>query len=250
MRRSGDLSRILNSWLYDERNNVRFIKGEDGSDLMQIRLPLGIEQYNLNGRPDGRKLENGDHLLEIYQRREKATKKAGGVLILSDEDFRALREESLLYYYRYLILFQLGYYRRVVRDTDHNLNICHLIDEYYQNDGREELLQYRPYIRRINAISNAMIYLAENREVKAIEALKRGITDIEGLSHIDTQIFEFEKSRSIRLLTDVIHQVQTIYVKAEKNAFKESLAEELGRAVAVEDYERAALIRDQLKHLK
>ena len=249
MKRSGDLSYILNSWPYDERNNVRFIRSDDGSELMQIRLPLGIEQYNLNGRPDGRKPESGNHLLDVYQKKEKVTKESGEVFILNDDDFRALREESLLYYYRYLILFQLGYYRRVVRDTDHNLSICLLVDQNYQGDEGKELLQYRPYIRRINAISNAMIYLAENREDRAIEALRREITDIENLSHIDTQVFEFEKSRSIRLLTDVIRQVQTIYTQVGKRAFKENLAEELGRAVAVEDYERAALIRDQLKHL-
>jgi len=250
MRRSGNLSNILNSWPYDEKNNVRFIRNEDGSEIMQIRLPLGIEQYNLNGRPDGQKPEGGDNLLEVYRRREQATKESGGVLILGDEDFRSLREESLLYYYRYLILFQLGYYRRVVHDTSHNLKICLLVDRYYQSDERKELLQYRPYIRRINAISNAMIYLAENREDEAIETLKRGIADIENLPHIDSQVFEFEKSRSIRLMLDVIRQVQTIHSKVGKKAFEESLAEELGRAVATEDYERAALIRDQLKHFK
>jgi len=250
MRRSGDLSHILNSWPYDENNNVRFIKKEEGPELMQIRLPLGIEQYNLNGRPDGRKPENGDHFLEVYQKREEVTKKSGRIFILGDEDFRALWGESLLYYYRYLILFQLGYYRRVIRDTNHNLDICLLVDQYYRSDERKELLQYRPYIRRINAISNAMIYLAENREDRAVEELGKGITDIEGLSQIDTEVFEFEKSRSIRVLIDVIRQIQTIYTRVGKKAFKASLAEELGRAVATENYERAALIRDQLKHLK
>jgi len=250
MRRSENLSHILNSWPYDAKNNVRFIRNGNGSELMQIRLPLGIEQYNLNGRPDGQKPEGGNNFLEIYQRREKATKESGEILVLGDEDFRALREESLLYYYRYLILFQLGYYRRVVRDTDHNLKICLIVDRYYQSDGGKELLQYRPYIHRINAVSSAMICLEENREDRAIETLKRGITDIEDLRSIDSQVFEFEKSRSIRLLVDVIRQVRTIYTRVGKKAFRESLAEELGRAIATEDYERAALIRDQLKHFK
>lgn len=250
MKQSGNLSHILNSWPYNERNNVRFVRNEDGSELMEIRLPLGIEQYSLSGRPDGQKPEGGDNLLEVYQKREEAIRQSGGVLILSDEDFRALREESLLYYYRYLILFQLGYYRRVIRDTNHNLNICLLVDQYYQSDEGKELLQYRPYILRINAISNAMVYLAEGREDRANEALRKGITDIEDLPHIDSQVFEIEKSRSIRLLVDVIRQVQRAHTKIGEKAFKASLAEELGRAVATENYERAALIRDQLKHFK
>jgi len=250
MEQSGNLSHILNSWPYDGENNVRFIRNENGSELMEIRLPLGIEQYHLNGRPDGQKPEDANSLLEVYQKREEAIRQSGGVLILSDEDFRALRGESLLYYYRYLILFQLGYYRRVIRDTSHNLEICLLIDKYYQGGEGKELLQYRPYIRRINAISSAMIFLSDSRENRAIGALRNGIVDIEDLPHIDSQIFELERSRSIRLLVDVICQVRRIHVKVGKKAFKRSLSEELGRAVATEDYERAALIRDQLKHFK
>ena len=50
-----DIFNILNQWEFDPNNNIRFISVNNNREFMQIRLPLGIEQYELNGRPDGKK---------------------------------------------------------------------------------------------------------------------------------------------------------------------------------------------------
>lgn len=52
----------------------------------------------------------------------------------------------VIFYYRYLVLFQVGAYDRVARDTQHNLDIRRMIEEYCQSENRNEMLQYRPYI--------------------------------------------------------------------------------------------------------
>lgn len=250
MNRTPDLTDIFGDWEYQEDNNVRFLQGDDGRDLMQIRQPLGIEQYDLDGRPDGLKPEGEENFLNIYLKKEELAERSGAELVLEDSDFRRLRDEGVLYYYRYLALFQVGQYDRVARDTDHNLNIGRLLERYYKNEDQKELLQYRPYIRRMNAISKAMIYLADDETDKAMEELEKGKADIEALVSVSTPIFEFEKIRSLQHLSQVISQVRDSDSDQHgPKGFKERLSEELGKAVENEDYERAAHLRDRLDRL-
>jgi len=248
--RSPDLTDVLRDWEYDENNNVRFITGEDGRDLMQIRQPMGIEQYDLDGRPDGRRPEGELSWLDYYLREEANKEHSGVSFVLGDTDFQRLRSEGIFYYFRYLALFQMGQYDRVSRDTEHNLAIINLLERCYQNENRLEMLQYRPYIRRMNAISKAMLFLADNDTDKAIEELESGLGEIEGMEAIPTPNFEFEKLRSTQHLAEVISQVRNArQVSSTGDGFRARLNAELNRAVDAEDYERAANLRDRLRRL-
>jgi len=250
MNDSKDISRLLEEWPYDEEDNVRFLTGADGRDLMQIREPLGIEQYDLDGRPDGRKPEGEDSMLALYLKKEKAALESGDEWELKDDDFTRLHTEGVLFYYRYLALFQVGQYDRVVRDTEHNLAIIRLLLKYYQGEQSREMLQYRPYIRRMNAISRAMLRLSEDDTDGAMSELENGKADIESNPAVPTPIYEFEKIRSLQHLTQVIAQVAEAREERQKPpGFRERLTEELSRAVENEDYERAARIRDRIRRL-
>lgn len=250
MNKPPDLTGILKDWEYDEDDNVRFLQAEDGRDIMQIRQPLGLEQYDLDGRPDGLKPDNREHYLSIYLEKETAAVLSGKSMVLEDADFVKLRDEGILYYYRYLALFQVGHYDRVVRDTEHNLNISKLLERCYKGDNQRDLLQYLPYIRRMNAISKAMIYLADDETARAMEELEKGKADIEALSAVSSPIFEFEKIRSIQHLSQVISQVRDAESADHgPKGFRARLSEELHKAVDNEDYERAARLRDRLNGL-
>ena len=51
---TNDISQILNEWLHQPGQlNVRIIEAEDGRELVQLRIELGIVQMELHGRPDG-----------------------------------------------------------------------------------------------------------------------------------------------------------------------------------------------------
>ena len=247
---TSDLTQLFREWEYDEENNVRFLTGEEGQELMQIRQPLGIEQYNLDGRPDGIRPEGRESFLDIYLEKEESARFLGGDLVLEKRDFKHLHEEGVMFYYRYLALFQVGHYDRVARDTDHNLRISRLLEDHYAGDDRYELLQYGPYIRRMNAISKAMISLSEDDSERAMKELQSGRDDIEALPPVPTPIFEFEKIRSLQHLSQVITQVRETEGQHDgPKGLKERLSEELSKAVESEDYERAARIRDRIRRL-
>jgi hypothetical protein len=240
-----DIKKLLNSWKYIPEDNIRVIKTDDGREILQVRLPMGIEQYELSGRPDSARPFGKESLLEEYQKRLEDAVRTGIKFSLTKEDFHSLHNEALMYYYRYLILFQTADYQRTIADTFHNLEICDLIEKYYPGRNKIELLQYKPYILRINAIAKAMILIKDKKENDAIELIEDTIKKINNLAAINSEIFAIEKKRSLKHLDEIIKQL--------KNHFpdeKEILETELKKAVELEDFKQAALIRDKINKLK
>jgi hypothetical protein len=243
-----DLTGLLDDWQYNPEDNVRIIKANDGRKVLQVRLPLGIEQYELDGRPDGLVPFGKDTMLEEYSERLKAHIKEEASdegFSLDSEDCALLQSEGVLFYFRYLLLFQLKDYERVERDTEHNLSICDLIDKYgMKEEDKNLMLQYYPYILRMNAVAKAMSSVENHVQEQAREIIEGTISRIMNLADIDSPAFRLERIRSVNYLKSVLKQIEN-----ESTDPKTSLKEELNKAVAEEDYEEAAKIRDRLKRM-
>ncbi len=246
---SEDITHILNHWEYDPENPVRIIKADDGREVLQVRQPLGIEQYEMDGRPDGTRPEGMECIVDFYYGRLDEYRAANDTdkgFVINHEDFLKLQNEGIIYYYRYLILFQMGDFDRTVKDTDHNLKICDLVDQYATKESdKKEILQYRPYILRINAISKAMISLNQQLKSVAAQILESAIDLIQNMPTIETPAFKFEKLRSLHSLKSTLKQII-----GKHGSPLDKLKEELNKAVEIENYERAAELRDQIEELE
>ena len=109
MNDSPDLRRILKGWPYDPEHDARIVRGDDGRDLLQVRTSLGIEQFEMDGRPDGLRLHGMESALEYHLHRLNLAKFSGreSEFELSPEECSVLFHEGTLYYFRYVRLFQL-----------------------------------------------------------------------------------------------------------------------------------------------
>jgi len=243
---SADISDILREWEFDSDNQIRIVQADDGRQVLQVRQPMGIEQYELDGRPDGKKPFGRESALDEYESRLESYKAAHGSdegFELTHEDFATLQGEGVLYYFRYLVLFQIGDFVRTSRDTDHNLSLFRLVENYMESeDDRKELLQYKPYVLRMNAIARAMISLHKEMKSAAEEILTSAISAIEDMRDIDTPAFQFERVRSLNYLKATLKQIHE-----KKDSPVEALKTELAKAVDDEDYERAAALRDRIR---
>ncbi|MBN2442538.1 MAG: UvrB/UvrC motif-containing protein [Spirochaetales bacterium] len=244
-----DITGLLREWEYDPDNYIRVLKLKDGREVLQVRQPLGIEQYELEGRPDGKKPFEKESVLNEYLDRLEYH-----ILLFSTdenfklnyEDFILLQDEGMLYYARYLLLYQIADYEKTIKDTEHNLKLCDFIDKYLNDeDVKNELLQYRPYIVKINAISKAMIKMKSQLKMGAREILKEAIDLIQNIPEINTPTFQLEKKRSLDSL-------RTTLMEMSEGEFSEidNLENELSQAVEKENYERAAELRDMIDKLK
>ncbi len=247
-RMSEDLTSLLTSWEYDPNETTRIINAEDGRKVLQVRLPLGIEQYELDGRPDGERPFGADSVVDHIEAEISVHVAEMG----DDSAFRIdhvaagdLQNEGVLFYYRYLLLFQLNDFERVARDTAHNLRLCSLLERYCDSDtDRNAVLQFKPYILRMNAISRAMLSIQNEIKDVAEGIVRQAIRQIEDLDDIDSPAFRFEKARSVTYLESALRQID----KQPLNR-KDELRIELEEAVDNEEYERAAQLRDQLRNL-
>ncbi|MCP5514690.1 MAG: UvrB/UvrC motif-containing protein [Spirochaetales bacterium] len=96
----------------------------------------------------------------------------------------------------------------------------------------------------MNAISRAMISLQKNIKILARQILESAIGTLRSMPEVNTSVFILEKSRSISYLESAIKQLDT-----GKSSVVDTLVIELERAVVMENYEKAAQLRDRIREL-
>lgn len=240
---------ILRNW--DSQPNevtVRKVHAqEDGRELVQMRLDLGVLQMETKGRPDGKRPHGYDTLLEYHQdqlRGHKATQGDDSDFVLTEEECEELRREAMQFYYRYLSMFHLGDYYEVIRDTGHNSQLFDFVRQYAEDESdRQSLEQFRPYVLMMGARARACIALDRPDFDRALELIDMGIEEIS----------EFLRSVGREELLDSCREIQFLEEWRERIISKrplseeEQLRQELRSAVEREDYEHAAQLRDRLK---
>lgn len=244
---SVDLRDLLAKWPYDPDNDARLTRGDDGREILQIRTPLGIEQYELDGRPDGLRPHGMGSALEHQQLHLARAKAAGREFALGAEDCAELFTEGTLYYYRYLRLFQLRDWPRTLRDTARNLRLFDLIHLHAaREEDRSYLEKWRPYLVRMSAAAAALQELEKGAHNRALEIVQQAIRRIEELEDIEDETFHFERERSLLALRDLAGQVEKTRPVSELDL----LERQLNRAIESQEFERAAQLRDRIRSLR
>src|SRR6516162_3098124 len=230
MSESVDLRSALQSWPYDPDNDSRLVRGEDGRSILQVRTPLGIEQYELEGRPDGLRPHGMESALEHHLQKLERAQAAG-----SDADFELgprecneLFNEGTLYYFRYVRLFQLKDWTRTLRDTSRNLALFDMVHRFAQREEDQEFLEkWRPYVIRVNASAAIMLELDRHAYDEASRLANQAIEQLEALDSLDDDTFRFELERSLTALRELDSQIQ----KNRPLSDIEQLERQLRRAV-------------------
>jgi hypothetical protein len=249
MNDSPDLRRILKSWAYDPEHDARIVRGDDGRELLQVRTPLGIEQYEMDGRPDGLRPHSMESALEFQQRRLEQARTAGreADFDLSPEECSELFHEGTLYYFRYVRLFQLKDWARTIRDTARNLQAFDFLHRYAsREEDRQFLEKWRPYILRVHGSAAIMLELDQGAYEEALKLARETIRKIESLEDLEDETFKFERERSIMALRELESQIQ----KNRPLSELEQLEHQLRRAIEKQEFERAARLRDRIRDLR
>jgi len=249
MNDSFDLQPLLASWPYDPENDARLLRGQDGREILQVRTPLGIEQYEIDGRPDGARPHGMETALEYFQQRFarlKGSEKEDSFKLTSKQ-CSELFNEGTLYYFRYVRLFQLKDWVRTIRDTARNLQAFDFIRRHAEREEDQMFLEkWRPYILRVNASAAAMHALELRSYDTAVGHLQEAIATVERLPDLDEETFQFERERSLLALRELLSQVQ----KNRPMSELEQLEHQLRRAIERQEFERAAVLRDRIRLLR
>ncbi len=242
-----DITSALRGWSFQPGQvNVRLIRGNDGKPKLQLRLDLGLLQMELNGRPDGKRPHRSPTELDFHRRKLDQYLTHHGSdngFALTAHDCQALREESAMFYHRYLSLFVLEQYDAVIRDTQHNLDVLDICAKYGRNDyDRMCLEQYRPYIMMMQTRAKACEALRQGFVKTAMAYLRGGIRQIARAYPRDQRRKMLRHSNEATILLDMLRQIRHQLPQDPKTL----LQKRLNAAIAAEKFEEAATLRDQL----
>lgn len=242
---SKDITPILQGWDHDpDELQVRLVAGVDGRDKLQVRLDLGLFQMELDGRPDGRRPRGFESLLGLHEARARD---AGDAYTLDEAECVALMREGVQYYHRYVALFHIRRYDLVARDTTRNLRLFAFVVAHAPREAdRLQFDQYRPYVTLIRARALALQALDRDDHRAALAAIDDGIAGLRAFLRDHDRQDQEEGMPELNFLTHWRAEID----RERPVGPAERLERQLARAVAAEEFEEAARLRDQLRRLR
>src|SRR4051812_14411664 len=228
---------------------AREVQARDGRTVIQIRVELGVLQLEVNGRPDGARPHGFATYLDYL--RYKATGRGHNpgkptpAWRMSQEHCTEADREFVQFYHRRVAWLALMKYDRALRDADHTLALMDFVAEHGMNeDYITSHERFRGLVLFHRNQAAAAMALERRRPEEAIDVVREGIAQLS--SHQDEWFADRDPEDSPD--QTLIEQLQILEHEIRKNfAVEKTLREQLDEAVASEDYERAARLRDQIR---
>lgn len=248
-----DIDDALAGWPFDpDANgaNAREVRARDGRTVLQVRQELGLLQMEVEGRPDGAQPHGFRTYLEFlrYRAAERAaapTRKSPQWK-LSSEQCQEVDREITQFYHRRMAWLALQRYDRMLADAEHTLALMDLIDRHCDDD---EFIashsRFRGLVVFHRTQAKAALSLERRKPEEAIDAVREGTERI----RVHEESWQREHDEDADTPNEALLE-QLRRIEGEiRRCFEvgQTLREQLDDAIAHEDYERAARLRDAIK---
>ncbi|HMO15328.1 MAG TPA: UvrB/UvrC motif-containing protein [Pirellulaceae bacterium] len=234
-----DIDHILKKWEFDPFGmNVRRVQTKTRS-VLQMRIEMGLLQLEIEGRPDGSKPHGYDTYLDYLIAAEKEWPDD---YHFSEDECIQIDREFVQYYHRRICWLQLKEFRCVVADADHTLNLMDISKRYSPDEGwTMSHEQYRPFVLYHRTQAAALHLIDNDRDPEiAIEEINLGLQCIRDVFESFGAGEHFERDELPNRLIEFREDLRQRYKVGQ------TLEEKLKQAIADEQYEQAAKLRDQL----
>jgi len=238
MARRHDIDRILKEWPYEPGEiSARIVRATDGREVLQMRVEMGVLQLETTGRPDGLRPGGATTYFDFLSR-----------LANGDEAFRLDAEqcgeadrEFMQFYHRRVCWLALREFRRATTDADHTLAFMDFVrDHSPDEEWTASHEQYRPFVLFHRTQASTLSVLDEVGPEAALAELNRGLQRFRELFIEFEAEDQFEEDELVQRLVELRDTLRAQY------DLKPSLSEQLADAVAAEEYELAAKLRDEM----
>ncbi len=239
MGRRQDIDQLLKNWPYEPGEvSARLVKASEGREVLQMRVEMGILQLEVDGRPDGQRPSGSETFFDYLIDRSLHE---GEEFELNSEQCIASDREFLQFYHRRICWLALREFRRAVRDADHSLAFMDFV-RAHSSDEQWILSheQYRPYVLFHRTQAAVLAKLEEVGADAALQELSQGLCRFRDLFAEYDAEEQFSEDEMVQRLIELQEALRNQY------HIKPSLEERLAEAVASEQYELAARLRDEM----
>lgn len=238
-----DFDSLLKEWEYRPGMvQARVVPNAEGRDVIQVRVDLGLLQIEIDGRPDGDRPHGFTTYFDFLKAEAKKAKRAGRDFALTEEYCEEADREFTQFYHRRIAWLTLRNFERAMDDADHTLRFMDFVRDHAPNDEyRLAHEQYRGFVLFHRTQAAAAQAVERDDPEAAVDAVLTGISQLRsffGDHDLEEQAEEDGMMQQLRKLEKSLRELHGI---------KETLQEQLDRAIANEEYETAARLRDALR---
>jgi hypothetical protein len=236
-KRSEDLDRLLRHWPFEPGEvSARLVRAGDGRQVLLMRVELGVLQMEVEGRPDGHRPHGCPTYFEHLRRLP-----TGPDFRMNDDQCTDADREFLQFYHRRLCWLALREFRRAAADADHTLAFMDFVRRHSPDEEWTRAHeQYRPFVLFHRTQAAALAALEETTPEAAVEELGRGLDSLRQLFIEHQAEDHYDDDEMVQRLVDLRDSIRAHY------HVQPSLVERLATAVANEEYELAARLRDEI----
>ena len=231
---------LFEQWPYEFGEvSARMVRGANGRDVLQLRVEMGVLQMETNGRPDGTRPGGFNTVLEFLR---TEAERAGEAFELDEQQCLEIDREFVQYFHRRIAWLAVRNFEQAVADADHTLALMDFTAAHSPDEVWTEVHeQYRPFVLFHRTQAEALATLERADAAAAIAEIDAGIERIRALLVLEAVP---ETADDDELLANLAEMKTTI---AEQYELQPTLSQRLADAIAAEQYELAARLRDQMR---
>ena len=233
-----DIDHILQDWPYQTGVvSARLVRAGNGREILQMRIEMGLLQLETTGRPDGDRPGGADTYLDYLLQQSAGNEQ----FVLDDDQCFEIDREFLQFYHRRIAYMALREFCRVIADADHTLALMDFAAKH--SSDRDWIIsheRYRPFVHFHRTQAAAMEALRQPDPEAAIEEISRGL---DRMREVFAAMESAEKFDDHELVVQLVELKESLRKEYHTGV---TLAEQLSAAVANEEYERAAMLRDEI----
>jgi hypothetical protein len=239
MPRRKDIDDLLSDWPFEVGEVMaRSVKAANGREVLQMRVDMGLLQMEVDKRPDGSRPEGADTFFDYLKSLEAAGEDD---LVLTQDQCDEADREFVQFYHRRICWLALRRFPEAMRDADHTLAFMDFAKEHSPDEqwtlSHE---QYRPFVLFHRVQAAALAALDQHSPEAAIEEINQGLDRFRKLFDEYEVAEKFDEDELVRRLTELQASLREHYRVGR------TLDEQLADAVAKEQYELAAHLRDEI----
>jgi hypothetical protein len=239
-----DIDNALQGWDFNVGvPQARMVQAGDGRQVLQLRVDLGLLQLETSGRPDGARPHGCASYFQYLREQARLVDRTGQAFALSEEQSGEADREFFQYYHRRICWLALRNYTKAMQDAEHTLGFMDFVRDHSPSDRYTQAHeQYRGLVLFHHTQAAAALALENENPEGAVDAIHQGLEKMRAF-FISLEAEEhFEEDLMVNQLRKMENALR------QSHGIETTLQEQLEEAVAREDYEGAARLRDQLRN--